>query len=94
MRERKTETGALALGLGVRDRVRARAAQALKESEMTQIFSEAGAYKCDEATGTALKAILAEKTAEYTMRAMKEAKRRKMRFGAAALIIAAEKDRW
>ena len=94
MRGRKTGGRAIALGLGARERVRIRAAQALKESEIGQVFSEAGAYDFDESAGSALKAILAEKTAEYTMRAVKESKRRGTRFGAAALIIAAEKDRW
>ena len=75
-------------------RLRKRAARALRESDVNEVFAEAGAYGFDESAGTALKSLLAEKTAEYTMRAMKEAKRRKMKFGAAALIIAAEKDRW
>ncbi|HUC39105.1 MAG TPA: hypothetical protein VL944_03165 [Candidatus Acidoferrum sp.] len=88
MRGKTSGGGALAL------RLRARAAAALKESEVSDIFSELGMTTYDESASSALKAILAEKTAEYTMRAMKEAKKRGMRFGAAALIIAAEKDRW
>jgi hypothetical protein len=75
-------------------RVKRKATKALSESDVAEVFSEAGALEWDESAGTALKSILAEKTAEYTLKAMKEAKRRKMRFGAAALIIAAEKDRW
>ncbi len=75
-------------------RVKKKATKALSESDVAEVFSEAGALEWDESAGTALKSILAEKTAEYTLRAMKEAKRRRMRFGAAALIIAAEKDRW
>ncbi len=75
-------------------RVKEKAARALSDSSVSDVFSELGAPGCDEAAGSALKAILAEKTAEYVVRAMKETKRRGMRFGAAALIIAAEKDRW
>ncbi len=75
-------------------RVRDIAAAALKESDIESVFSEAGLCDYDEAAGTALKSILAEKTTEYIQRGMAEAKRRRMRFGAGALIIAAEKDRW
>ena len=82
------------VGSKVALRIRERAAAALKDSDMEDIFSEAGAYEVDETAGSALKALLAEKTAEYAVRAMKEAKKRGMRLGAAALIIAAEKDRW
>ncbi len=94
MRGRKTGGRTIVLGLGARERVRLRAAQALSESEIGQVFSEAGACEIDESAGSALRAILAEKAAEYTMRAVKESKRRGTKFGAAALIIAAEKDRW
>ena len=75
-------------------RVKKKATKALSESDVAEVFSEAGAMEWDESAGTALKSILAEKTAEYTLKAMEEATRRRMRFGAAALIIAAEKDRW
>ncbi len=94
MKEKKSGGRVFALTLGLQERVRAKAADALKESDVGEVFSEAGAYDFDDAAGSALKAILAEKTAEYTVKAMKEARKRRMRFGAAALIIAAEKDRW
>ncbi len=94
MRERKSRGRVSALGLGTKYRVRRMAEDALRESEIAQVFSEAGACDFDESAGSALKAILAEKAAEYTMRAVQESKKRGTRFGAAALIIAAEKDRW
>ncbi len=70
------------------------AAAALKESDLESVFSEAGLCDYDDAAGTALKSILAEKTTEYIQKGMDEARRRGMKFGAGALIIAAEKDRW
>ncbi len=75
-------------------RIKERAADALRDSKIEKIFGEAGMESFDETAGSALRALLAEKTAEYTMRAIKEARKRGMRLGAAALIIAAEKDRW
>lgn len=75
-------------------KIKRMAVDALRESKFEKVFSAAGAGKFDETAGSALKALLAEKTAEYTIRAMREAKKRRMRLGAAALIIAAERDRW
>jgi len=40
--------------------------------------------------GAAMRTVLAEKLAECTIRAMEEAKKRNMKLGAAAIIIAAK----
>ena len=44
----------------------------------------------DKTAGAALKAVLAEKAAEYTIKAMGEAKKHKIKLGAAAIILAAK----
>ena len=75
-------------------RMRERAAAALRESDLREVFSADGAYEVEESAGSALKALLAEKAAEYATRAISMAQKRKMKLGAAAVIIAAEKDRW
>ncbi|MFI5412961.1 MAG: hypothetical protein ACHQX1_03650 [Candidatus Micrarchaeales archaeon] len=71
-------------------RVRRKAIEALKDSDLTEVFETAGIELSDESAGAALKAVLAERLAECTIRAMKEAKRRGMKLGAAAVIIAAQ----
>lgn len=70
--------------------VRSKALEALRSSDLTPVFESAG-IEGSETAGAALKAILAERMAEYAIRAMKEAKSRKMKLGAAAVIIAAQK---
>jgi hypothetical protein len=78
-------------GLGVVDtrefRMRVLAAKALEESNLAEIMELAGAVEGGTEASAALKAVLAERVAEYTVRAMKEAKRRKITFGAAAMVI-------
>ncbi|MDG6935723.1 MAG: hypothetical protein JRN26_02380 [Nitrososphaerota archaeon] len=73
-----------------RERIKKMAEEALRESNMDRIFNAAGASEIDETAGMALKSLLAAKTADYTMLAVKEAKKRGMRLGAAALVIATE----
>ncbi len=68
-------------------RMRLLAAKALEESNLAEIMELAGAAQGGTEASAALKAVLAEKMAEYTVRAMKEAKRRKIGFGAAAMVI-------
>jgi hypothetical protein len=72
-----------------RTTIRDKALEALKDSDLTEVFETAGIPDSFEA-GAALKAILADRMADYTIRAMKEAKRRNMKVGAAAIIIAAQ----
>ena len=72
--------------------IKGKAAEALRNSDLTEVFELAGVEYSTATAGTAMKAVLAEKLAEYTIKAMGEAKKRKMRLGAAAIIIAA-KDR-
>lgn len=70
-------------------RIRDKALEALKKSDMTAVFEMAGVEGNFETAGAAMRTVLAEKLAEYTIRAMEEAKRRNMKVGAAAIIIAA-----
>ena len=68
-------------------KMRLLAAKALEESNLAEIMELAGATQGGTEASEALKAVLAEKMAEYTMKAMKEAKKRKIGFGAAAMVI-------
>jgi hypothetical protein len=68
-------------------RMRELAERALEESDLEGIMELAGAGDGGTEASAALKAVLAERVAEYTMRAMKEAKKRKISFGAAAMVI-------
>ena len=71
--------------------IRSRAAAALNGSDLRGVFGApelAGDY---EAAGAALRAVIAERMSEYAVGAMRLAKKRKMRMGAAAVIIAAKK---
>ncbi len=63
------------------------AAKALEESNLAEIMELAGAVNGGTEASAALKAILAEKMAEYTVKAMKEAKKRGIGFGPAAVVI-------
>ena len=69
--------------------IRKRAIEALRQSDLDEIMELLGAAESrgDEASA-ALKAILAERIVEYTMKARDEAKKRKMPMGAAAILIA------
>lgn len=80
--------------VGGRDaRVRSLAVKALASSDFSEVFESAGMEDSYETAGAALKTVLAEKLAECTLRAMKEAKKRKMRIGAATVILAAQASR-
>jgi ribosomal protein L12E/L44/L45/RPP1/RPP2 len=68
-------------------RLRVLAEKALEESNLDEIMEIAGAAGNGTEASAALKAILAERVAEYTVRAMKEAKKRDIDFGAAAVVI-------
>lgn len=68
-------------------RMQVLAAKALEKSNLDEIMELAGAVESGTEASAALKAILAERVAEYTVRAMKEAKRRRIDLGAAAMVI-------
>ncbi len=70
-------------------KVRQEAVTALKNSDFTDILGSLGVEKDDGATSAALKAVLAERITEYAVGAVREAKRRGVRLGAATIIIAA-----
>ncbi|MDE1857004.1 MAG: hypothetical protein KGH98_02885 [Candidatus Micrarchaeota archaeon] len=72
--------------------LRKKAKEAFRDSDLGTVFDLMGAEGTDGAAEEALKAVLASKTADYILKARKEAKRRGMDFGAAAILIAAGKD--
>lgn len=73
-------------------KLRVLAEKALEESNLDEIMELAGAAGNGTEASAALKAILAERVAEYTVKAMKEAKSRKIGFGAAAMVIGCKED--
>ncbi len=73
-------------------RIRAKAMEVLDRSDWNEVLELAG--RTTESSGeasAALKAVLAERITEYTVKAMGEAKRRGTKLGAAAIIIASSK---
>ena len=80
-------------GVASTTRIKNKAIEALRESNLAAVFELAGMDGNVESAGAAMKTVLAEKLAEYTIRAMEEAKKRNMRLGAAAIIIAAKGDK-
>ncbi len=74
-------------------RIRDRAVEALRDSDLSGVFEIAGieSLEADGGTaGAALKAVLAERLADYTIRAMNVARKRRIKLGAAAIILAAQ----
>ncbi len=74
-----------------KDKIREKMIDALKDSDFTEVL-ESGDIKVDGAAGAALKAVLSEKAAEYAAKAIRLAKRKRMKFGAAAIIIATKRE--
>lgn len=72
-------------------RIKTKAREVLEKSDWHEVLDLAGMAECNGEATAALKAILAERITEYTVKAMDEAKRRGTRLGAAAMIIAASK---
>ncbi|MGI0100338.1 MAG: hypothetical protein ACREBH_01265 [Candidatus Micrarchaeaceae archaeon] len=72
-------------------RIRAKVIEVLGRSDWNEILELAGGPEGAKEAGTAMKAVMAERITEYTVRAMKEARKRGTRLGAAAVIIAASK---
>jgi hypothetical protein len=73
----------------VRKRMKSAAAEAMEGVNLSEILQLAGA---DDEADAALKSVIAERVAEYATRAMDEARKRKIKLGAAAIIIAARKQ--
>jgi hypothetical protein len=87
------EEGSLAGGQRIARAIRSKALEALERSDLDEIMELAGAGGAKGEAGAALKAILAERMAEYTIKAMKEARSRGTKVGAAAIVIAASRSR-
>jgi tripartite-type tricarboxylate transporter receptor subunit TctC len=64
----------------------------LKDNNFTEVF-ESGDLEVDDSAGAALKAVLSEKAAEYAARAIRIAKKKGIKFGAAAVIIATRREK-
>ncbi len=75
---------------GDKAKLMGRAAEALRGSNLTAIFEAAGMTDINGTANSALKAVLAERAAEYAIRAMRVARKKKLALGAAAIIIAAQ----
>jgi hypothetical protein len=78
---------------GIKQKVREEAITALKDSDLTEVLELLGIDGNYGATSAALKAVLADQITEYAMGAMREAKKRGVRVGAATIIIAASESR-
>ncbi len=76
----------------VRRKMRSAAAEAMEDVNLSEILQIAGADGSADEAGAALKAVMAEKVVEYASDAMSEARKRKIKLGAAAIIIAARKQ--
>ncbi|MDE1833574.1 MAG: hypothetical protein KGH58_04105 [Candidatus Micrarchaeota archaeon] len=70
--------------------VKSMAIEALQESDFSDVLEVMGTDANDGAAGVAFKTMVAESVTECAIKALKEARRRKTRVGAAAIIIAAE----
>lgn len=70
-------------------KVRQEAITALEDSDFGEVLGALGMDNDDGATSAALKAVIVERITEYAVGALKEAKKRGVRLGAAAVIIAA-----
>lgn len=75
----------------VRRRMREITAEAMDSDRLAELLQLAGADGSTHEANAALKAVIAERIVEYTTGAMKEANRRGIRLGAAAIVIAARK---
>jgi hypothetical protein len=75
------------LGRSRERQLRRIAATALEESDFDELMRAAGATGQEREASAALRAVLAERIAEYTQRAMRETKRRRIGLSAAAIII-------
>ena len=74
-------------------KIRAKAIEVLDKSDWNEILQMAGTVESSGEASAALKALIADRMTEYTIKAMGEAKRRGTRLGAAAIIIAASKTK-
>gem|GEM_PF-1934993 len=85
--------GAVADRQRVARAIKGKAAEALEKSDLGEILDLAGAGPSKEEASAALKAILAERMADYTIKAMRVARGRGTKMGAAAIVIAASGPR-
>ena len=85
--------GGIIEGQRAAKRVKAKALEVLDKSDWNEVLELAGSTDISGEASAALKAVLAERITEYTVRAMRESRKRGTRLGAAAIIIAASKTR-
>jgi hypothetical protein len=75
-----------------REAIKGKVIELLKDNDFTEIF-ESEDLEVDGSAGAALKAVISEKAAEYADRAMRIAKKRGIKFGAAAVVIATRREK-
>ena len=73
----------------VRERMKNKATDIMQESNLSEMLELMGAEENDAAASAAMKAIMAQHMCGCAINAMREARKRKTRVGAAAIIIAA-----
>lgn len=72
--------------------VREKALKAMQNVDFQDFFETAGGF-ADGSAGSALKAAIAETAAEYALGAMDVARKRRIRLGAAAVVLATRRRR-
>ena len=73
-------------------RIREGFIEAFQESKIDEILDSGVKCNMDKTAGAALKTVLAQKAAEYTIKAISIARKRRMRFGAAAIVLAVKRE--
>ena len=73
----------------VQRRLRTKAADIMQESNLSEMLELMGAEENDAAASAAMKAMMAQHMCDCAIEAMRAAKKRRMRVGAAAIILAA-----
>lgn len=73
----------------VEQRLKSKAADIMEGSDLSEMLELMGVEENDGAANIAMKAVMAEHMCDCAIEAMREAKKHRMRVGAAAIIIAA-----
>jgi hypothetical protein len=73
--------------------VKERAQLAVRDVDFQDVFAKMGTQEVDESAGAALRVAIAEMAAEYAIEAMAVARKRRIRLGAAAVILATRRGR-
>lgn len=88
----RERAGCMAARKKMDNKIREEVLEALQDSRIDEILDSGNHFRADKTAGAALKTVLAQKAAEYTIKAIGIAKRRRMRFGAAAIVLAVKRE--